>query len=95
MKKIKKFSLKIWLNIKPYLTLKGLLSMGIAWLITNGWSWVFIILGPLLYIPWMTKVGIGFQVLAWQPWFVEKPITFAIGVWLHNKIFGEDPEVIE
>jgi len=93
MNKIKKFLAQISRKIKPYLSVRGFLSMGIAWLITNGWSWVFIVLGPILKIGWMTKVGIGYQAILWMPFTIEKPITFAIGVWLHKILFGTEPNI--
>lgn len=81
---------KLYIKIKPYLTPKMLLCFGIAWFITNGWSYVFIVLGAKFHIGWMTTVGIAYQAFLWFPFTVEKVITIAIGIWLYKLIFKED-----
>lgn len=78
--------------MKPYMTWKMGVSFGIAWLITNGWSWLFLAIGPALDLDWMTKIGAAYQIILWMPFTVEKILTFAIGVWLHKLLFKTDPK---
>lgn len=57
--------------------------LAVAWIITNGWSYVFVVIGPKLGIPWMTWVGgvwIGFL---WAPTTIEKPVT----LWIAGKLY--------
>lgn len=89
MNKLKNKIKKFW---KKYGTLKMLLSFGIAWLITNGWSYVFLGIGLSLNIGWMYKIGLGYQAFLWFPFTVEKPITFAIAVFIHKLLFNEKPK---
>jgi hypothetical protein len=100
MKNKKKHSLKVILRaikikIKPFLTWKFLITFGIAWCITNGWSWIFIGIGTLFDIGWMLAIGTGYQFILWQPFCVEKVITFAIAIFLHKFIFPNDTAMIE
>ena len=80
-----------WNNIKkkvrPYLTPKMFISYSIAWLITNGWCYIFIALGPILRWSWMTWLGGVWAAVLWFPLTVEKPFTLAIAVWIQNKLF--------
>ncbi len=82
---------KIKQTIKPYLTLKMMAVFGTVWLITTGWAWVFLVLGPILHMPWMTKVGAGAQFVFWNPVFSEKLLTIPFSIWLYKKIFKEEP----
>ena len=68
------------------------ISFGLAWLITNGWSYIFIGIGTWLNIGWMLKIGLGWQAILWLPFTIEKPITFAIAVFIHKFLFKEDPK---
>jgi len=82
-----------WNKLKPYLTWRMALSFGIAWVITNGWSYLAILFGWLFNIQWLLSIGIGYQAFLWLPFTIEKPITFAIGVWIHYKFFGVKPTI--
>ena len=87
-------TIKKWLrNLKPYLTWKMALSFGIAWVITNGWSYLAVLFGWLFNIGWLFTIGVGYQAFLWLPFTIEKPITFAIGVWIHHKLFKTKPHV--
>ena len=86
--------ISLWNNkIKPFLTWRMILVFGGVWLITTGWAWVFMVVGPALDIAWMTKVGIGAQVVFWNPIINEKLITVPFSIWLHKKIFGHSPDL--
>lgn len=78
----------IWLfnKIKPYLTLHFLLCFGIAWMITNGWCYIFIILGSILNLKWMYITGLSYLAFLWLPCTPEKIVTIPIAYWL-SKIF--------
>jgi len=76
MKKwIKKVWNKTWNWIKPYLTPKMLPFILISWCITNGWAYIFAILGPILNITWMTTAGVTWATILWMPMTPEKPLV--------------------
>lgn len=80
-------------KIKPFLTPKMFISFGIAWVITNGWSYVAILIGWLFGINLLMTIGIGYQAFLWLPFTIEKPITFAIAIFIHKTLFGHKPIV--
>ena len=95
--KIKAILITFKAKITPYMTLKMVLVFGTVWLLSTGWSYIFIAVGNVYDIGWMIKVGIGAQVFFWNPLINEKLITIPFSIWLYTKIFGEHPnkEVID
>lgn len=85
----------LWHKIKPYLTWHFLLCFGIAWMITNGWSYVFIILGKALSIKWMLTIGASYLAFLWLPITPEKVVTIPIAIWFVRKLFPNDFETIK
>lgn len=105
MKKNKKLialviSLSIYWNIikekvKPFLNIKFLLSFFCAWMVTNGWSYLFVVLGPVLNLKWMTTVGVSYQTFLWLPCTPEKIVTIPLAIFLHRIIFPRDFKNLE
>lgn len=77
---------KFLIYIKPFLNLRFLLSFGIAWMITNGWAYIFIIIGTKYKIDWMFNIGFFYQAFLWLPFTPEKLITIPLAIFLHTKI---------
>lgn len=71
-----------------------LLCFGIAWMITNGWCYVFAALGTLLDITWMTVVGVTYAGLLWIPFTPEKILTVIIAIFLLRVIFPNDKNTL-
>lgn len=71
-----------------------LLCLFIAWMITNGWCYVFTVLGTLLDIPWMTVTGGAYMSLLWVPFTPEKIITVIIAIFLMRILFPNDEKTI-
>ena len=71
-----------------------LLCFGIAWMITNGWCYVFTALGTLLDITWMTVVGASYAGLLWIPFTPEKILTVIIAIFLLRVIFPNDKNTL-
>ena len=69
---------------------KMLLCFGIAWFITNGWSYLFVALGGFLHIKWMIAIGTAYLGFLWLPFTPEKIITVAISIWLAKAFFPKD-----
>ena len=56
--------IKMWNFIKDWRTM---ISFLLAWLITNGWGYIFIVLGNVLDIKWMFVVGTSYIAFLWMP----------------------------
>ncbi len=84
--------LKKWLMffLNPHL----LICFGIAWMITNGWCYLFILFGTVFRIGWMLAVGGGYAALLWLPFTPEKIITVMIAIFLLRLIFPRDEKTL-
>ena len=71
-----------------------LLCVGIAWMITNGWSYVMFGFGTYFQISWMTIVAGAYLAFLWLPISPEKVITFAIAIGLLRWLFPKDQETL-
>lgn len=85
--KIKKV---IWFILNPRL----LLCVGLAWLITNGWSYILMLLGTWLDIKWMVAVSGAYLAFLWFPFSPEKIATFAISLALLKLLFPNDTKTL-
>ena len=81
---------KIWVYLKPFTNLKFLISFGIAWLITNGWCYLFILFGTIFKIGWMFSVGMGYATFLYLPFTAEKLITIPMAMFFQSKLFPKD-----
>ncbi len=73
---------------------KLLICVAIAWLITNGWSYVLFALGTFFDIGWMTAVGGAYLAFLWLPVSPEKLVTFTIAIFLLRFFFPEDQKTL-
>ncbi len=73
---------------------KLLLCVGIAWFITNGWSYVIFALGTYFQIGWMIAVGGAYLAFLWLPISPEKIVTFAIAIALLRWLFPDDQKTL-
>lgn len=85
-------TLKKWFMV--ILNPKLLLCFFIAWMITNGWSYVFTALGTALDITWMTVAGTAYMGLLWVPFTPEKILTVIIALFLMRLLFPRDKKTI-
>lgn len=76
--------------LKPFLSFKFLLCFFLAWFITNGWSYIFIIIGTACDIDWMFNVGAGWQAFLWMPFTPEKLVTIPMAMWFNAKMFRDE-----
>lgn len=82
-KKLKKL-LQFFAN--PHL----LLCIAIAWIITNGWSYIAFVIGTHFKIKWLTTVSGAYLAFLWLPISPEKLVTFAIAIFLLKRFFPND-----
>lgn len=84
--------IKKWLMV--FLNPRLLLCLFIAWMITNGWSYVFFVLGTLCDINWMIITGTAYMSLLWVPFTPEKILTVIIAIFLMRLIFPKDEKTL-
>ena len=73
---------------------KLLLCLAIAWMITNGWSYIVFALGTALGITWMVAVGGAYLAFLWLPISPEKIVTVAIAIFLLKWLFPNDQKTL-
>lgn len=73
---------------------KLLLCLGIAWLITNGWSYIMMGIGTYFQIGWMMAVAGSYLAFLWLPVSPEKIATVAIAIVLLRFIFPGDEKTL-
>ena len=71
-----------------------LLCFFIAWMITNGWSYILFGVGMLLKINWMRMVGGAYMSLLWLPFTPEKIITVLLAIGLLRLIYPRDQRTL-
>ena len=96
MKKLKSLCIRFFKFLRHLvLNPRFLLCFGIAWLITNGWSYILFGLGMLFDISWMTAVAGAYMAALWLPFTPEKILTLAIAFGLRRLIFPKDKKTEE
>ena len=81
----------LWFFANPRL----LLCLGIAWMITNGWSYIFVAVGTALGIGWLAAVGGAYLTFLWVPFTPEKILTVIIAIFLLRKLFPRDEKTLK
>ncbi|MCM1525151.1 MAG: hypothetical protein NC120_11925 [Ruminococcus sp.] len=71
-----------------------LLCVGIAWMITNGWSYIMFGIGTYYGVGWMIAVSSAYLAFLWLPISPEKIVTFAIAVALLQWFFPNDTKTL-
>ena len=74
---------------------KLLLCLGIAWMLTNGWSYVLLSIGTWLGIEWMIAVSGAYMAFLWFPFTPEKLITIVIAMALLRWLFPRDQKTLQ
>ena len=87
-----KKQIKKWVQF--LLNPRFLLCFGLAWMITNGWSYVLFGLGTWLNIHWMIVVAGGYLAFLWLPVSPEKIVTVAIAIALLRLLFPNDQKTL-
>lgn len=87
-----KDKLRPWLRAltNPHL----LISLAIAWFITNGWAYCAVGIGWYLNIPTMLKIGSIWLGILWMPGTPEKIVTFGVAIGVLRLLFPEDTRTL-
>ena len=70
-------------KIKPYLKPNMLISFGIAWMITNGWSYILAVFGEGV----VRAIALSYLSFLWLPFTPEKLITIPLSVFIQKTLF--------
>lgn len=82
---------KTLISVKKFLLNPRLvICVGISWIITNGWAYIFLFLGSHLNIDWMRNVAGVYIAILYSPLCVEGILTIAISIFLLRKLFPND-----
>lgn len=73
---------------------KLLLCLGLAWIITNGWSYIMLAAGMYFDIKWMVGVASAYLAFLWIPVTPEKIITVGIAIFLLRVLFPDDKKTL-
>lgn len=70
--------LKIWVKtwLKRILNWRFLVCFLIAWMITNGWSYISFAISSIFDISWLKVVATTYISLLWLPFTPEKILTY-------------------
>ena len=73
---------------------KLIICILVAWLITNGWSYIFLFIGTYFKITWMIKVSTAYLAFLWLPITPEKIITITLAIGLLQLLFPNDKKTL-
>lgn len=71
-----------------------LLCVGVAWMITNGWSYVCFGIGTVLEWNWMVAIATAYMAFLWFPFTPEKILTMIIAIFLLKRLFPKDEHTL-
>lgn len=96
MKEKTKEKIKTWVKklVAFLLNPRFVLCFGLAWMITNGWCYVFIGVGSFYEIEWMFYVGTTYLAFLWLPFTPEKIITVPIAIAFLKWLFPRDEKTL-
>lgn len=89
---IKKYFKKVIFYI---LNWRFMICFGLAWMITNGWSYLFVLFGNIFHLNWMRNIGLGYLAFLWFPGTPEKLITVPIAMFLRKALFPKHNNIDE
>lgn len=91
LQKLKEWTKKI---LQFLLNPRFLLCFGLAWMITNGWCYIFIGVGAFYDIEWMFITGTTYLAFLWLPITPEKIITVPMSIGFLKLFFPRDEKTL-
>ena len=74
--------------MKTVFSKEFILCFVLAWMITNGWAYLFMGIGMLLKSNLLISISAFYLAIIWFPFTPEKILTAAIALWMKKKIFN-------
>ena len=72
-----------------------LICYGIAWMITNGWSYMALAAGLACHWQWLSGAAGTYLAILWFPGTPEKVITTLLALWFLRKLFPQDVQAAQ
>ena len=96
MREQTKEKIKTWIKkiLQFLLNPRFLLCFGLAWMITNGWCYIFIGVGTFYEIGWMLALGSAYLAFLWLPFTPEKIVTVPIAIAFLKWFFPKDEKTL-
>ena len=90
--KLKK-QIKLW--IKLILNWRFLVCFGLAWMITNGWSYIMLIVGLIFRFKVLSSIALSYLTFLWLPFTPEKILTVSIALFFVRKLFPKHNQELQ
>ena len=89
--------IKEWLKkaARVLLNPRLVLCFALAWMITNGWCYLAILIGTWANISWLTLVGSAYAGFLWLPFTPEKIVTVFLSIALLRLLFPKDEKTLK
>ncbi len=91
----RKWKKKLILWGRLILNWRFLVCFGIAWMITNGWSYIVFGIGVWTGSEILIAIGGAYLAFLWLPISPEKVVTLAIGFFLVRRLFPKHNEELK
>lgn len=72
-----------------------LVCLLLAWLVTNGWSYIAFGLGVYYEIDWLVGIASAYLAFLWLPLSPEKLVTIILAIWLLKILFPNDVDTLK
>ncbi len=73
--------------MKTVFSKQFILCFVLAWMITNGWAYLFMGIGMYFKSNLLISISAFYLTIIWLPFTPEKVLTVAIALWMKRKIF--------
>ncbi|MBO5109333.1 MAG: hypothetical protein J6D21_01320 [Clostridia bacterium] len=90
-----KFKNQIRSAARVLLNPRLVLCFALAWMVTNGWCYIAIILGTWLKLSWMAWAGTAYASFLWLPFTPEKIVTILLSIALLRLLFPNDEQTLK
>lgn len=89
--------IKEWLKkaARVLLNPRLVLCFALAWMITNGWCYLAILIGTWANISWLMLVGSAYAGFLWLPFTPEKIVTVFLSIALLRLLFPKDEKTLK
>lgn len=72
-----------------------LICLLLAWLVTNGWSYIAFGFGMYYEIDWLVGIASTYLAFLWLPLSPEKLVTIILAIWLLKILFPNDVDTLK
>ena len=72
-----------------------LICFGVAWMITNGWSYLALALGMACHWQWLAGAAGAYLAVLWFPGTPEKLVTTLLALWLLKRFYPQDVQAMQ